>query len=207
MPCHPRSRSRSGHFQSYGSRVSIRQSDHEHREHQFTSVYDHLFPQLKRYFDLAKEKGKEKGASSWLSVLPCHWMIMAFLSTRALSGMQYACTMAGIRQIPLPNATVAPSHAMICFMGGFPTIRPYELHDMTASLLSEVCHSVATELRLQLVNGESMTHHTTITTDDARLDIRAREFWSAAQDAYFFYKVVCSGKGAWARMPLVATPI
>ena len=73
---------------------------------------------------------------------------------------------------------------MICPMGGFPTIRHNELRDITASLLSEVCHNVATEPRLQPLNGESMTHRTAITTDDARLDIRARGFWSFAQDAY-----------------------
>ena len=64
-----------------------------------------------------------------------------------------------------------------------------ELCDITASLLSEVCHNVATEPRLQPLNGESMTHRTAITTDDARLDIRARGFWSFAQDAYFDVRV------------------
>ena len=78
---------------------------------------------------------------------------------------------------------------MICPMGGFSTIRHNELRDVTASLLSKVCHNVATEPRLQSLNGESMTHRTAITTDDARFDIRARGFWSAAQDAYFDVRV------------------
>ena len=47
-------------------KISVRQSNHEHQVLQFKSVYDHLYLQLKRYADLAKEKG----ASSWLSVLP-----------------------------------------------------------------------------------------------------------------------------------------
>ena len=34
-----------------------------------------------------------------------------------------------------------------------------------------------------------MTYQTAITTDDAHLDIRARGFWSAAQDAYFDVRV------------------
>ena len=78
---------------------------------------------------------------------------------------------------------------MICPMGGFPTIRHNELRDITASLLSDVCHNVATEPRLQHLSGESMTHRTAITTDEARLDIRARGFWTAAQDAYFDVRV------------------
>ena len=60
-------------------------------------------------------------------------------------------------------------------MGCFPTIRHNELRDLTA------CRNVATEPRLQPLSGESMT---AITTDDARLDIRTRGFWSVAQDAY-----------------------
>ena len=80
-------------------------------------------------------------------------------------------------------------HAIICSKGGFPTIRHNELRDVTASLLSEVCHNVATEPRLQPLSGESLTHRTAITSDDARLDIRARGFWSPAQDAYFDVRV------------------
>ena len=52
-----------------------------------------------------------------------------------------------------------------------------------------ICHNVATEPRLQPLSGESMTHRTAITTDEARLDIRARGFWTAAQDAYFDVRV------------------
>ena len=81
------------------------------------------------------------------------------------------------------------NHAMICPMGGFPTIRHNELRDITDSLLSEVCHNVATEPRLQPLNGESMTHRTAITTDYACLDIRVRGFWSFAQDAHFDVRV------------------
>ena len=74
---------------------------------------------------------------------------------------------------------------MICPMGGFPTIWHNELRDVTASLLTEVCHNVAIEPQLQPLSGETLTLRSAITTDDARLDIRARGFWSVAQDAYF----------------------
>ena len=87
------------------------------------------------------------------------------------------------------GTTFSIDHAMICPMGGFPTIRHNELRNITASLLSDVCHNVAIEPRLQPLNGESMTHHTAITTDDACLDIRARGFWSPAQNAYFDIRV------------------
>ena len=44
-------------------------------------------------------------------------------------------------------------HAMICQMGGFPMIRH---NDITTSLLTEVCHNVATEPALQPLTEERM---------------------------------------------------
>ncbi len=85
------------------------------------------------------------------------------------------------------NKVVVPGD--ISPKGGFPTIRHNELRDLTASLLTKVCHNASTELRLQPLSGESLPHRSAITTDNARLDIRARRFWSAAQDAYFDVRV------------------
>ena len=41
------------------------------------------------------------------------------------------------------NEIVELNCAMICHMGGFPTICHNELRDITASLLNEVCNNVA----------------------------------------------------------------
>ena len=112
------------------------------------------------------------------------WMILVFPFTRVHLVMQYACIMAGNFNTSTKSNCGAPfsaDHAMICPMGGFPTIRHNELHDITASLLSEVCQNAATEPQLQPLSGESMTYRTAITTDNVRLDICARGFWSAAQ--------------------------
>ena len=78
---------------------------------------------------------------------------------------------------------------MICHMGGFPTIRHNEIRDITASLLTEVCHNVTTEPPLQPLNGETLAARSANTDDGARLDIRARGFWNASQDAFFDVQV------------------
>ena len=70
-------------------------------------------------------------------------------------------------------------------MGGFPKIRHNEIRDITATLLTEVCHNVATEPPLQPLTGETPTAHSANTDDNARLDIRARGFWNNSQDAFF----------------------
>ena len=45
-------------------------------------------------------------------------------------------------------------HALSCPHGGFPSIRHNELRDITAELLSEVCHNVGTEPPLQPITDE-----------------------------------------------------
>ena len=47
-------------------------------------------------------------------------------------------------------------HALTCKTGGFPAIRHNEVRDITASLLSEVCHGVTIEPHLQPLTGEVM---------------------------------------------------
>ena len=58
---------------------------------------------------------------------------------------------------------------MICPYGGFPIIRHNEVRDLTATLLTEVCHNVATEPALQPISAETFCNATANTVDDARL--------------------------------------
>ena len=58
---------------------------------------------------------------------------------------------------------------MICPTSGFPTIRHNEICDLTASLLTEVCHNVSVEPALQLLNGENFSHHTANVDDGTML--------------------------------------
>ena len=78
---------------------------------------------------------------------------------------------------------------MICHMGGIPTIRHNEIRDITATLLTEICHNVATEPLLQPLTNESFVHRSANTEPNARLDIRARGFWNTGQDAFFYVRV------------------
>ena len=55
---------------------------------------------------------------------------------------------------------------MICKRGGFSILRHNKIRDLTANLLTEVCHNA-----------------------EARLDIKARSFWNPIQDAFFDVRV------------------
>ena len=66
---------------------------------------------------------------------------------------------------------------MSCKKGGFVSIRHDDLRDLTANMLSEVCKDVEVEPKLTPLTGKVLGSRTANTTDDARLDIRARGIW------------------------------
>lgn len=78
----------------------LRASNCQRSEEQANVNYSQLSPKLKHHVDLAKERG----ASSWLSVL---------LNTRGSSGMPYAYGMAGPLQTHLGCATAAKPSTLI----------------------------------------------------------------------------------------------
>ena len=79
--------------------------------------------------------------------------------------------------------------ALNCRRGGFTIQRHNELRDLTASLLTDVCHNVATEPPLQPLGGELFNLRSANTNPQARLDIKARGFWNRGQDAFFDVRV------------------
>ena len=77
-------------------------------------------------------------------------------------------------------------HALNFPTGGFPTIRHNEIRDVTANLMSEVCHDVSVEPLLQPLSGEHLSYATANREDAARLDVKARGFWGLTQQRAFF---------------------
>ena len=66
-------------------------------------------------------------------------------------------------------------HALSCPKGDFPSIRHYEIRDLTANLLTEVCSDVYFEPELQLITGEALTGATSNAQDGAHLNTVSRE--------------------------------
>ena len=76
-----------------------------------------------------------------------------------------------------------------CSCGGFPSIRHSDIRDLTAKLLTEVCHNVATEPPLQPITGERLSHRTSNSEDRAHLDVCAQGFGDRHQRAFFDVRV------------------
>ena len=138
---------------------------------------------LQRSMSLAAEKG----ASTWLSTLPIEEHGFALHK----GGFRDAlCLRYGWQPTLLPSQCVCGKkfyveHALTCPRGGFPSVRDNEVRDITADLLTEVCHGVGTEPHLQPVTEEQFAHRTA-NKEGARLDILAENFWSRDRQRSFF---------------------
>ncbi len=75
---------------------------------------------------------------------------------------------------------------MSCPKGALPSIRHDRVRDMTAQLLTEVCPNVAVEPTHQPLTGERFSLRSTNIEDEARLDIKAQEFWNKNGSSTFF---------------------
>ena len=76
-------------------------------------------------------------------------------------------------------------HALSCAKGEFPSIRHNEIRNLTATLLTEVCHDVRIEPGLQPVTNETLTGASADRQDGARLDIATNGFWGGTFERTF----------------------
>ena len=76
-------------------------------------------------------------------------------------------------------------HVLSCPRGGFPSIRHNEIRDVTANLLTEVCHDVVVEPDLQPLTDEALACATSNLSDGARLDIAVNGFWGGRYEKSF----------------------
>ena len=122
---------------------------------------------------------QEKGASSWLTTLP----ISEFGFSLHKSAFRDALALRyGWQPLNVPTTCACGKgftidHMLSCARGDFPSIRHNDIRDVTATLVSEVCHDVCTEPHLQPLDGEAFSLRSANANDGARLDIVASGFW------------------------------
>ena len=64
-----------------------------------------------------------------------------------------------------------------------------EIRDLTAELLAETASSASTEPRLQPLHDVVFQLRSANREDEARLDVRASNFWCKGQEAFFDIRV------------------
>ena len=125
-----------------------------------STQYDDLFALFPGSLKRSMEVASEPGASSWLSALPIQEYGFALHKGDFRDAL---CLCYGWQPCLLPFSCVCGQsfnveHAMNCPCAGFPSVCHNELRDITASLLTEVCHAMGTEPCLQPLSGEQLKY-------------------------------------------------
>ena len=86
--------------------------------------------------------------------------------------------------------TFTVDHCFNCKCGGFPSIHHNEVRDITAHLLTEICHDVLIEPQLQELSGEALSYGSANRQDQAHVDVAASGFWGSSHErAYFAVRI------------------
>ena len=101
------------------------------------------------------KQAKEKGASSWLSVLPLKDQGFSLHKgkLRDALAIRYNRTIKALPSNCPCGQVFNLTHARNCKKGGFVIIRHDEIRNFSADLLKKVCNDVQVEPQLQPLNG------------------------------------------------------
>ena len=139
------------------------------------------------------EIAAEKGVSSWLTVLPS-WREGTVLSKsdfRDALCIRYDQLLPGLPETCVCSHPMSTAHAFTCPTGGYTIARHNDVRDLIAECIRDAgVVDVEVEPKLLPCDGSSLPGGRSLNrADDARLDVRARGFWSRQQDAFFDVRV------------------
>ena len=132
----------------------------------------------------AMKQAQDKGASSWLSVLPLKEQGFNLNKGEFRDALAIRYNSA-LRSLPSKcpcGQRFDLDHALNCKRGGFVIMRHNNVRNFESNLLAQVCNDVELEPPLQPLEGENIRG---LADDGARPDVRARGFWRPAQNAFF----------------------
>ena len=133
-----------------------------------------------------------KSSSIWLTALPIEeeGFVLDKQSFRDALCLRYGLILHDFPQKCPCGSTFDANHAMICRKGGFVHMRHDGIRNHLSKLLSEVCVDVRQEPSLQPLTTEHLTLRSANSSENARLDISARNFRSHnGQRAFFDVRV------------------
>jgi len=137
------------------------------------------------------ERSRDKGAGNWLAAIPLQRQGFNITKVEFRDGlrMRYNLPLEDIPRFCVCGKPFNMEHALTCKKGGFVSQRHNNIKDMFTVLLNKCCTNVKDEPILTNIDGETFRNRSTNTAPDARLDIRARNFWRQGQDTYFDIRV------------------
>ena len=151
------------------SKALVRQQNHAKSSTDADEISALLPDPLQRAVALAKEKGS--------STLVEHGFAFHKGAFHDALALRYGWTPSDMPSTCVCGSKFSVEHALSCATGGSPSIRHNEICNLTATLLTEVCHDICIEPELQPVSDEALAGVSANRQDGARLDIAANGFW------------------------------
>ena len=149
----------------------------------------------------AISEAKEKGASSWLNVIPLqeYGFVLNKGEFRDAINIRYGNKLRGLLQKCPCGQPFDLTHALNCKKGGFIIIRHNNIRDFEEDLLKKVCADVETEPQLQPLNGKQING---LIGDNAKPDIRARRIWRDGQNGFFDVRITNTNCNSQKHLPV-----
>ena len=153
---------------------------------EFEQIKSQVDDNLKRYLDLAREKG----SGSWLNALPLEQMgyDLNKQDFRDSICIRYGWRVPRTPQFCSCGKTFDTNHALICTKGGYVIMRHNRIRDLEATILKDVCKDVKVEPDLIPIGNSTI--NSTNTTEGARLDVSAVGIWSPMERTFLDVRVV-----------------
>ena len=169
------------------ARLFIRNLNNDRKKQKYASIISNCTPEMKRALELLQPKG----TSTWLTSYPSleHDVYYNQEEFRDALCLRYSWP---IKQMPLVcecGKTNDINHALICKLGGFVIMRHNAIRDLEAEFLDIVCKDVVLEPPLLAVDNPSRVNAGSNVTENARLDIACRGFWTPMRKSFFDVRI------------------
>ena len=147
----------------------------------------------------------QQGASTWLSALPLKDLGFNLNKGEFQDALhlRYDKPLKNLPSTCACGKAFTITHAMNCHRGGFINARHDSIKNFEAKLLKQVCNDVQVEPPLLSCSGLTF-RKSAITTEEARLDIRAKGFWRDGQNAFFDIRVTNADCASQLNKPIKA---
>ena len=137
------------------------------------------------------KQARDKGASSWLNAIPVEEQGLTLNKEEFKDSirMRYGMPLPDMPSHCVCGFAFSVNHALSCKRGGFVARRHDGVRDLLTTLLSRVCNNVEAEPKLIPLDNEQFRLQSTNRSPDARLDIKAGEFWARGVTSFFDVRV------------------
>ena len=169
------------------AKETFRKNKEERLKNNFENICKLLSDVDSRYLQTAAEKG----ASSWLAVLPLKNLGYS-LNKREFQDairLRYGWDIPDMPRHCGCGKQNSVNHSLDCKLGGYTHIRHNNIRDTEARIMREVAFDVKIEPGLQKVSKNIKLAPGTKTEDNARLDVSARGIYSSHELTFFDVRI------------------